>query len=128
MIAKTRATQAGYIRVIFELPACLWADRIYVVGDFNGWDQQRTPMRQDRSGVWRAELDLPGGQRFEFRYLVDNHWLTDSHSDGTTINPYGTQNSVLCTDWPLPILCPTRGETMARLTNSPKQPRLTTMD
>lgn len=101
MITKRRSSQPGFVRVCFELPAYLWADRVYVVGDFNDWDRLRTPLQQDRHGVWRAEVDLPCGKRFQFRYYVDNHWLTDSHADGMTDNPYGTQNSIVETDLPV---------------------------
>ena len=101
MITKRKSSQPGFVRIGFELPAYLWADRVYVVGDFNDWDRQRTPLRQDRDGVWRVEVDLPCGQRFQFRYYVDNHWLTDNHADGMTDNPYGTQNSIVETDLPV---------------------------
>ena len=101
MITKRKSSQPGFVRIGFELPAYLWADRVYVVGDFNDWDRQRTPLQQDRDGVWRVEVDLPSGQRFQFRYYVDNHWLTDNHADGMTDNPYGTQNSIVETDLPV---------------------------
>lgn len=95
MITKTKSSQPGFVRVCFELPACVWADRVYLVGDFNGWDRRQTPLQQDRHGIWRTELDLPYGNCFEFRYLVDNRWLTDCHSDGVKTNIYGTQNSIV---------------------------------
>lgn len=101
MITKRKSSQPGFVRICFELPAYLWADRVYVVGDFNDWDRQRTPLQQDRNGVWRVEVDLPCGQRFQFRYYVDNHWLTDNHADGMTDNPYGTQNSIVESDLPV---------------------------
>ena len=101
MITKRKSSRPGFIRVAFELPAYLWADRVAIAGDFNGWDGQQTPMHQDRNGVWRAEVELPVGHRFEFRYLVDNHWLTDWHSDGVTTNPFGTQNSIIETTLPV---------------------------
>lgn len=101
MITKRKSSKPGFVRVCFELPAYLWADRVYVVGDFNDWDRQRTPLYQGRDGVWRVEVDLPCSQRFQFRYYVDNHWLTDNHADGMTDNPYGTQNSIVETDLPI---------------------------
>lgn len=128
MITKTNSVRQGYIRVCFELPSYLWADHIYLVGDFNGWNRQCTPLRQDRHGVWRVELDLPIGQRFEFRYLVDNNWLTDCHSDGVTTNPFGTQNSVIQTDLPVTALRLGNGEGQALLFCGPKRSRLTVMD
>lgn len=104
MIFKTKSRQPGHVFVRFELPACLWADHVYVVGEFNDWDKQRLPMTQDRHGVWSATLDLPAGKTYEFRYLVDGHWLTDGHADGVVTNAYGTQNSVVQTRVPLEVV------------------------
>jgi hypothetical protein len=47
-----------------------------------------------------VEVELPVGKRFEFRYMVDNHWLTDWHSDGVANNPFGSQNSIVDTTLP----------------------------
>lgn len=126
MITKMNSSKPGYVRICFELPAYIWADHIYLVGDFNGWNRECTPLRQDRDGVWRAELDLPREQRFEFRYLVDNRWLTDSHSDSVTANPYGTQNSVVETSLPVTRLFPMEAEVFVR--GKPKRTRLAMMD
>jgi 1,4-alpha-glucan branching enzyme len=95
MIHKVASSKPGYVRVRFELPASVWADRISVTGDFNGWDRSATPLRQDRNGVWQATLDLCAGARYEFRYLIDGEWSTDFHADGCTNNPFGSQNSIV---------------------------------
>ena len=39
--------------------------------------EDRLPLRQGRDGVWRIQLDLETGRRYEFRYLIDGHWQTD---------------------------------------------------
>jgi len=52
-------------------------------------------MHQDRDGVWRARLELPIGQRYEFRYLIDGRWQTDYHADGFTENGFGSHNSIV---------------------------------
>ena len=104
MIIKTESTIPGHIHVVFELPSCVWADHIYLTGEFNEWDSSTLPMRQTRDGVWRVELDLPCDHTYEFRYLVDGHWITDSHADGLTTNPYGTQNSIVDTALPMTLL------------------------
>jgi len=100
MIRKLKSSIGGHVRVIFELPASVWADRIYLTGDFNHWNERDLPLRQERDGVWRVALDLPAGQRFQFRYLVDGQWQTDWHSDGSEQNRYGSQNSVIFTELP----------------------------
>lgn len=81
MIHKTPAPQANHLRVVFELPASLWADRVYVVGDFNGWQASATPLHQDHEGVWRATVDLPLDANHEFYYWVDGTNHTDFYAD-----------------------------------------------
>ena len=95
MIYKIPTTHTGLVCVVFELPSCVWADRIVVSGTFNNWDERALPMHQDRDGVWRARLELPIGQRYEFRYLIDGRWQTDYHADGFTENGFGSHNSIV---------------------------------
>jgi hypothetical protein len=95
MIRKLQSPIPRHVRVIFELPACIWADHIYLAGDFNRWSTTATPMQQERDGVWRATIDLPAGSRCEFRYLVDGQWKSDYHADTLTPNDYGSQNSLV---------------------------------
>lgn len=95
MIRKLPSPRADCVRIIFELPACLWADRIFLVGDFNGWNESVMPFAQGRDGVWRATADLPAGREYQFRYLVDGTWQTDFHADGWVANEFGSQNSIV---------------------------------
>ncbi|MBX2998313.1 MAG: isoamylase early set domain-containing protein [Caldilineaceae bacterium] len=95
MIHKMPSPRSGHVRVVFELPACIWADRIFLVGDFNGWSKDITPFIQGRDGVWRAAMDLVAGRSYQFRYLVDGAWQTDYHADGWIDNQYGSQNSIV---------------------------------
>lgn len=97
MIHKTVVSGCNMVRVTFELPSCIWADRIFVTGDFNEWTRSATPMRQGRDGVWRATVELASGQRFQFRYLIDGQWQTDWHADGFVVNSYGSENSLVDT-------------------------------
>jgi 1,4-alpha-glucan branching enzyme len=103
MIYKSQSTVPGHVRVVFELPSCIWADKIFVTGDFNNWDKNSVPMRQTRNGLWRVALDFPAGERYEFRYIIDGHWQTDYHADGSATNTYGEENSVVVAE-----LAPTR--------------------
>jgi hypothetical protein len=95
MIHKTQSPKPDHIRIVFELPSCIWADRIFLAGDFNDWSESSTPMRQERDGVWRASVDLPIGSRCQFRYLINGQWKTDYHADGFSTNEYGAENSVV---------------------------------
>lgn len=104
MIHKFPSAKPGCVRVTFELPSCIWADRIFVVGDFNEWSTTATPLAQERDGVWRVTLDLPQGSRYEYRYLIDGHWKTDCHADGFATNAHGSENSIVCTTLPMPVM------------------------
>lgn len=95
MIYKQPSERPYHVRIHFELPSCVWAVHIAVVGDFNGWDPKATPMHQEKDGRWGAEADMLEGCRCEFRYLVDDHWMTDYHADGFMTNAYGADNSIV---------------------------------
>lgn len=99
MIHKRPADTPGHVRVTFQLPAQFWAGRIYLVGDFNAWDQTATPMRQTGSdGSWQVTLELEAGREYQFRYLADGvDWHNDSAADAYVPNQHGTSNSVVVT-------------------------------
>src|SRR3954451_19366004 len=43
------------------------ADRVSVIGDFNGWDGRVTPMRHLTTGVWELFIpDLADGEKYKF--------------------------------------------------------------
>jgi hypothetical protein len=102
LIRKIPSSIPEHVRVVFELPSGIWADRVFVVGDFNQWNESELPMSADRDGSWQASLDLPAGTRHEFRYLIDGEWLTDYHADGWTMNDLGTENSIVLAELPEP--------------------------
>jgi 1,4-alpha-glucan branching enzyme len=109
MILKEPSPRQGHVRVIFEIPASLWADHIYLVGDFNNWDRRTLPFQRGRDGVWRVTLDLPARRHFEFRYLIDDHWCTDYHADGCATSREQEANSTIETTLPLESLAGATG-------------------
>jgi len=70
------------------------AQKVALAGTFNGWDPNRTPLRNEGDGVWRVFLPLTKGQ-YEYRYVVDGQWQTDSSATQVSPNPFGGHNSVL---------------------------------
>src|SRR5215470_9957150 len=102
MIQKTfLATERGPIaRITFTLPECLWADKVYLVGDFNNWSRLSHPFRQDREGRWTITVDLEVGRTYQFRYLRQQEWLNESQADGYVRNPFGSQNFLVITTPP----------------------------
>ena len=97
MMTKRPSAIPDHVCVRFELPSCIWADHVHLIGEFNNWKPGTMPMQQARDGDWFIELDLPCDRTYQFRYLIDGHWLTESHADGAATNAYGTQNSIVDT-------------------------------
>ena len=97
MIKKEPGSKKGFVRVTFELPSNMWAERVNLVGEFNDWDTTATAMSRNRSDAnWKATLDLEQGKQYRFRYLVDGQeWLNDWHADDHVDNPYGSYDSVI---------------------------------
>lgn len=73
-------------------------EAIYLVGDFNDWDENSTPMKKLKSGKYTITLDLEIGRDYQFRYLAgESIWFNDSDPDRTETTPYGdSENSVVC--------------------------------
>lgn len=99
MIHKRPSPRPGKVQVTFELPAQFWAEYIHLVGDFNQWDTNATPMRQNGAdGAWRVTLELDVGTEYQFRYVADGqHWHNDNAADKYIDNQRGSTNSVITT-------------------------------
>ncbi|MFV0423422.1 isoamylase early set domain-containing protein [Oleidesulfovibrio sp.] len=57
-------------------------ESVYLVGDFNDWNENSTPMKRLKDGSFSAELTLETGRQYHFRYLADGSaWLNDDGAD-----------------------------------------------
>jgi hypothetical protein len=70
------------------------AREVKVAGNFNGWHPNATPLKNNGTGEWTVRLALRSGQ-YEYRFVVDGHWMEDPHAAQRGANPYGGFNSVL---------------------------------
>jgi hypothetical protein len=61
MIHKTFVeTDSGLVvRVTFTLPDSIWADAIYLIGDFNDWNRTSHPFPRDREDRWSITWRCP---------------------------------------------------------------------
>jgi 1,4-alpha-glucan branching enzyme len=86
-------------RVTFSLPDSMWAEEVYLVGDFNGWNYTSHPFQRDRQGNWSLTVELELGRAYQFRYLRDGRdWMNDSQADACVHTRYGSDNFVVITD------------------------------
>ena len=72
------------------------AHSVSVAGDFNGWSQVATPLKQNESGLWFAEFGVPGAGRFEYKFIINGRrWIEDPCNGLKAPDNYGGLNSVL---------------------------------
>jgi 1,4-alpha-glucan branching enzyme len=102
--AKARGIEKKFLKtrpvckVTFTLPreAAPEAETVCVMGEFNNWSPDATPMKRRTNGDFVASLDLEKGRSYRFRYLIDgwkfeNDWEADRYES----NPYGGEDSVV---------------------------------
>lgn len=80
--------------VVFTVEA-FGAERVQLVGDFNGWSVENSDMEND-GRFWRKVLSLPPG-RYLYRFVVDGNWQRDPLNASVEPSPAG-YNSVLVLD------------------------------
>ncbi len=91
-------TKKGVCKVTFELPRDVDAQTAALVGDFNNWDQNATPMKRKKDGSFSAAVNLEAGKEYRFRYLLDSsRWENDWHADAYVPNQFGTEDSIVRT-------------------------------
>lgn len=97
MISKKVSPKGRSVRVTFELPSNIAAEKVAIAGDFNEWKTNEDLMSLDeKKGVWKKEISFKPGETHQFRYIVDDQsWRNDEAADGYAPNPYFGENSVL---------------------------------
>ncbi len=91
-VAPAPGPRAEVVRFVLAAPG---ARRVSVIGDFNDWDAEATPLRPAAAGVWVADVALPPG-RHEYAFLIDGReWRADPIAPRAPANEYGVPNSVI---------------------------------
>lgn len=98
-IQKKYLTDKGVCKVTFVLPESIvnHSKKVSVLGNFNEWDAKKNPLKKNKDGNFKCRVDLPLGQEYQFRYLLDeSRWENELEDDGLVPTPYEkTFNSVL---------------------------------
>jgi 1,4-alpha-glucan branching enzyme len=77
--------------VRFSLDAGQTARRVFLAGDFTDWEPKR--MRRQKNDMFVLTLPVPPGTH-QYRFIVDDQWVTDPDNSDYAPNPYGSFNSV----------------------------------
>jgi len=79
------------VKFVFHAPK---ASKVSLVGDFNGWDGDKTQMvRAGNSGMWTVTLPLTAGRHL-YAFLVDGTWHADPTEPVAGEDGFGHANSV----------------------------------
>lgn len=70
------------------------ASEVYLVGDFNNWENGTDKMRRLKSGLHKKSKKLKPG-RYEYRFVVDGQWWSDPVNEQRCHNGFGEENSVI---------------------------------
>ncbi|MCB2202914.1 isoamylase early set domain-containing protein [bacterium] len=96
MLKKSYYRGGKKCRVWFYLPATVDAETVFLVGDFNDWDESAQPMKQKKGGTFYTALTLETGKEYQYRYFLDGErWENDWEADYYAPNDLGTENSVV---------------------------------
>jgi hypothetical protein len=69
------------------------ATNVALVGDFNGWDKQKNPMKKTGEHTWAADLPMSKGS-YQYLLLVDGKvWKNDPSNTSCVPDGFGGYNS-----------------------------------
>ncbi len=70
------------------------AHEVFLLGDFNDWDEKAHPMRRQPDGAWRLEVPLNHGHH-HYCFLVDGKRTLDPRASGVARDHKGEKVSLL---------------------------------
>lgn len=86
------------VKVTFKAEKSLvnGASEVSLTGDFNEWDPKATKMKALKSGDFTVTINLPVGDEFSFKYLLDgSDYICEPSADKEVANEFGGVNSVV---------------------------------
>ena len=98
-ITKKFLKSKPVVKVTFKVAkdAVKSAESVHVVGEFNEWNKEATPMKPLKNGSFSTTVELPKDQEYQFRYLVDGQdWKNEDEADKFVATPFAdAKNSVV---------------------------------
>ncbi len=96
MIKKTKIKN-NKTKITFVLPGDHTYGKVFLVGDFNNWEQFSHRFIKRSNNTYSATVIIETGSEYEFRYLSENGvWINDESADGYRMNEHGTENCLVC--------------------------------
>ncbi len=70
------------------------AKKVFVAGDFNGWNATDVSLLQKEDGSWIVSVPLAPGT-YEYKFIVDDAWVEDPDNPKKKTDPFGGSNNIL---------------------------------
>lgn len=85
------------VKFIAPEPLTKECKKIFLAGDFNGWNFIETPLRKQKNGTFATTLDLEPGGEYQYRFVMDGErWENDFDADKyVPSNVCSAENSVV---------------------------------
>ena len=103
-LKKTYSADGKKCTVVFSVNvnAAAGAEKIYLVGDFNSWDETSIPMKKGPDGSFSVKKQLDTNKEYQFRYLLDGKsWINDWKADKYVRSEFANDDNS-CVDTSLP--------------------------
>ena len=103
-LKKTFSKDGKTCTVVFTVnpEAAAGAEKVYLVGEFNSWDETSLPMKKNPDGSFSLKKMLDTNASYQFRYCLDgNRWINDWKADRYVRSEFASDdNSVVDTTVP----------------------------
>lgn len=84
------------VKFIAPEPLTQKSKKIYLAGEFNGWNFEETLLKKQKNGSFATTLDLETGGEYQYRYVLDGEqWENDYDADKYLPSDVGVENSVV---------------------------------
>ena len=92
-VHKITERKHGKVRVTFIMPAIEGCGCLYLVGNFDEWNESVYRMQCVDDGTWSLTLELEPGHEYQYRFrTLDGRWLSDPTPIPAPI-PFKSKNS-----------------------------------
>jgi 1,4-alpha-glucan branching enzyme len=97
-ISKKYLKSKPVCKVTFRLPkeALEDAKKVFLVGDFNDWNQEKEEMKILKDGSAKTMLDLEVGKSYQYKFLIDGEkWENDWKAEAYVANGVDAEENSL---------------------------------
>ena len=70
-------------------------EEVALVGDFNDWNAEATPLKKLKNGTFKVVVDLETKKEYEYKFLSNGNYINDLEADAMVYNSYANAENSL---------------------------------